>query len=546
MAYLLSLQSIGVLTAALIGIGYLIRRALIPKPIPGIPYKKASAERLLGDGFPLLKWKAEHGEMFGYVANLAYELNTPIFQMFARPGGKPWVVLADHREAHDIMVRRTKEFDRSKFFGDIWVPVVPQMHAHMPTGDEWRAHRRLLGDTMSPSFLNEVAGPQMWESTQNMIELWKTKARLAQGRPFAVAKDLHKSALDIIWAATFGFETGSARAQTKLLSSFSKLDDLPDVDEAITFPIAADPPAFESIMTLSNGLGIGVKSLMPRIHLHFAFNTYPSLVAARRVKENMIQAELKRAVEKFSKMTDLDLENQKNLGAHMKSAMDIVIARELQMARKEGRAPKLMGRTIQDELFGFLIAGHETTSTTLSWALKYLTTYQDIQSRLRSDLRSYFPRAAETGTSPTVSEITNANIPYFEAVMEETSRCGLISLSTIRQTLSDVYILGHLVPKDTEVLMINNGPGNVLPALPVEEGKRSKTSQAAKGKVGDWDTEGIEKYDPERWLAKDETGKTVFNSNAGPTHSFGAGPRACFGEFMAYTSVIRLLLPVSY
>lgn len=541
---LLSLQSVGILVATIVGLYYLVRRALLPKPIPGIPYKKASAETLLGDGIALLRWKAEHGEMFGYIANLAYELNTPIFQMFARPGGKPWVVIADHREAHDIMARRTRQFDRSEFFGDIWVPVVPEMHAHMPTGDKWRAHRKLMGDTMSYSFLHAVAAPQMWASTQSLIELWRTKARLAEGRSFAAAKDLHKGALDIIWAATFGFETGSARAQNKLLMALSRLDSLPGVDEAVVFPTAPDPPAFESIMTLSNGLGIGVKSIVPRLHLHLAYNTYPSLVAAGKVKERMIQAELKKAVEKFTEKHDLDLENQSDLGAHMKSATDIVIARELQAARKEGREPNLLGRTIQDELFGFLIAGHETASTTISWALKYLTVHQPIQAKLRSELRARFPRAAETGTSPTVSEITASNTPYLDAVIEETTRCGLITVATIRQALQDVYILGHFVPKDTEVLMLNNGPGTLMPALPVEEGKRSQTSQASKGKVGDFVTEGIETYDPERWLVQDEAGEVKFSINQGPTHGFGAGPRACFGKLVVDWSPSRYPLPL--
>lgn len=541
----MTLQLIGIIIITLVSIGYLIRRALLPRPIPGIPYKKASAESLLGDGLSLLKWKAEHGEMFGYISNLAYELNTPVFQMFARPGGKPWVVVADHRESYDIMARRTKDFDRSEFFGDIWEPVVPEMHAHMLTGDKWKAHRRLMGDTMSNSFLNEVAAKQMWESTQNLIELWRTKARLAEGRPFAVAKDLHKSALDIIWAATFGFETGSARAQNKLLSSLTRLDAFTgaSIDDAVTFPTAPDPPAFESIMTLSNGLGIGVKSLIPRMHLHFAFNLYPSLVAAHKVKEKMIQTEIKKAVDKFSsEKKDLDIENHKNLGAHMKSAVDIVIMRELQMARKEGRAPNPFGRAIQDELFGFLIAGHETTSTTLSWALKYLSTHQDMQARLRTELRSHLPRAAQAGTPPTVAEITAASIPYFDAVMEESTRCGPVTVATIRQAQRDVYVLGHLVPNRTEVLMLNNGPSCIMAPLPVDEEKRSESSRAAKGKVGDWNTEGIEKYNPDRWLVKDESGAVTFNINAGPSHGFGAGPRACFGEFVA-----RILLsPSSY
>ncbi|KAI1044208.1 hypothetical protein LB505_008614 [Fusarium chuoi] len=78
----------------------------------------------------------------------------------------------------------------------------------MPTGDRWKAHRKLVADTMSPAFLGGVAGPQMWKSTMKLIDLWRVKERLAKGRPFSVSTDIRKAAFEIIWAATFGFDSG--------------------------------------------------------------------------------------------------------------------------------------------------------------------------------------------------------------------------------------------------------------------------------------------------------------------------------------------------
>ena len=121
----------------------------LPKPLPGIPYNPISARRILGDAPDLFKWKAKHGDLYAYLAQLAVELNSPIFQVFMRPLGRPWVVVMDHREAHDIMTRRTKEFDRSKFFGQAFMALLPKHHVSMPTGDEWHAHRRLVSDTVS-------------------------------------------------------------------------------------------------------------------------------------------------------------------------------------------------------------------------------------------------------------------------------------------------------------------------------------------------------------------------------------------------------------
>ena len=158
---------------------------------------------------------------------------------------------------------------------------------------------------MSPAFLSEVAGPQMWESTMKAIELWKVKERLAEGRPFSVAEDLRKAAFEIIWTATFGFETGAMKIQSDLLSSMPKLEDLPGIDQPVDFPVAADPPIFKAGLALNDTLQSGIQSIAPRLHLFLAYNFVPSLRAARKLKDNVIESESKKAIEKFSTKTDV-------------------------------------------------------------------------------------------------------------------------------------------------------------------------------------------------------------------------------------------------
>jgi hypothetical protein len=59
---------------------------------------------------------------------LAKDLNSPVFQLFMRPMGKPWVVITDFREAYDICTNRREEFDRSAFTGEVFGPIVPNSH----------------------------------------------------------------------------------------------------------------------------------------------------------------------------------------------------------------------------------------------------------------------------------------------------------------------------------------------------------------------------------------------------------------------------------
>ena len=100
----------------------------------------------------------------------------------------------------------------------------------------------------------------------------------------------------------------------------------------------------------------------------------------------------------------------------------------------------------------------------------------------------------------------------------------------MRVATVDTEVLGHRIPKGTDVFMITQGPGFVMPSIPVDEKVRSTTSRESKDKNGAWDEATIHEFDPERWLEEDSEGNVVFNSRAGPTMPFGAGPRGCFGK----------------
>ena len=136
---------------------FLYRRAL-PQVIPGIPHNKDAAKSILGDVPEFLKYvKDNQGEAVAWWHEQLVKHNSPIVQLFIRPFSKPFVIVADFREQQDVLLRRTKEFDRSKFFGDLFEGTLPHHHIMMPTNDKLRAQKRLLADTMMPSFLNEVS-----------------------------------------------------------------------------------------------------------------------------------------------------------------------------------------------------------------------------------------------------------------------------------------------------------------------------------------------------------------------------------------------------
>lgn len=190
------------------------------------------------------------------------------------------------------------------------------------------------------------------------------------------------------------------------------------------------------------------------------------------------------------------------------------------------------------QLFGFIFAGHETTSTTLCWGLKFLADNKDTQDRLREALWASFTAAKEQGREPTIEEITGARVPYLEATMEEILRCAGAASFVDRQAMVDTQLLGYGIPKGTSVTALVTGASMMRPAFTVDEARRSATSQSAKraGRDRAWDPRDITSFKPERWLVATEKG-TAFDATAGPQLAFGLGTRGCYGKRLAYVEV---------
>jgi cytochrome P450 len=172
------------------------------------------------------------------------------------------------------------------------------------------------------------------------------------------------------------------------------------------------------------------------------------------------------------------------------------------------------------QLFGFMFAGHETTSTTLCWGLKFLADNKETQDTLREALYAFFTEAKEHGRQPTIEEITGARVPYLEAMMEEILRCAGAASFVDRQAMADTQLLGYGIPKGTSVTSLVTGASMVTPAFKVDEARRSATSQSSKkdGRDRAWDPSDIASFRPEQL-------------------AFGLGARACYGKRLAYVEI---------
>nr|XP_036582208.1 cytochrome P450 monooxygenase [Colletotrichum truncatum]KAF6790868.1 cytochrome P450 monooxygenase [Colletotrichum truncatum] len=514
-------------SAALI---YVLRWLALPKPFPGIPYNEESANRVLGD-MPLIRAARSRRTWF---AETALSFNSPLSQIFF-PFTSPLLICADPVEANDICTRRLKEFKRNSALQSIFGCVIPNHHIGMADDDpRFKKNRELVRDLMTPAFLHEVSAPQIYDKGARLVELWTEKMRISNGRPFEAGRDIHNMALDIILSVAFNRDEslGVTMRNTAHLANLPVQSAAKDETEPATIenlPLDTEAQVFNA---MTDSVGMIFKSPLPRLRGWFLKRT-DWMKKAMASKDEMTTRELAKAVERME------------ASEPPRCAMDQILLRERAMAEKEGRQPDYYSPTIRDELLGYLVAGHDTTSSAFQWGLKFIARNQPAQKRLRATLREAFPSAAASGRAPTATEILKTQIPYLDAVVEEILRCCETLPITSREAKVDTQVLGHHVPKGTVVLFIGNGPGYLRPAIPVDESKRTtETAKHAAHRAHVWDPADVDAFKPERWMKKtteDGEEKEVFDATSGPFMPFGYGPRACFGKRLAYMEM-RIVL----
>jgi cytochrome P450 len=161
------------------------------------------------------------------------------------------------------------------------------------------------------------------------------------------------------------------------------------------------------------------------------------------------------------------------------------------------------------------------------WILKFLSENPEIQGKLRDELQSELPAARQGIRMPTAEEIINSDLPYLDAIIEETLRLRAAMLVP-RDAIRDTQLLGCRIPKGTVILLVCQGPEMAVePASPFfREQKRLRKFP------GDGNPD-LEVFDPERWLIRHKNGKVEFDGSSYPQLAFGVGVRACWGRKLA-------------
>ncbi|KAK7799769.1 hypothetical protein U0070_022635 [Myodes glareolus] len=93
----------------------------------------------------------------------------------------------------------------------------------------------------------------------------------------------------------------------------------------------------------------------------------------------------------------------------------------------------------------FILTGHETTSTTLSFIMYTLATHPDVQKKLQNEIDSVLPNKAPATYEALVK------LEYLDMVLNETMRLYAIAYRINRVSKKDAEINGVFIPKGTRV-----------------------------------------------------------------------------------------------
>jgi len=357
-------------------------------------------------------------------------------------GGPPMVIFTDPEAIKQIFTGDGAELRAGEANGSILGPIIGWHSILLLDGERHHRERRLMAPPLHGERMH-VYGRLMREIADRVIDAWPI------GRPFPIHHEMQAITLDVILRAVFGVHEGTRFAHIR--------------EGIVRFLAQADGPsaAFLAIRAFQVELG--------------GLSPWGRFVRNRETIRTELLAEIAR---------------RRREGTEGRT--DIL---SMLVEARDDQGEPMTDPELIDEMFTLLMAGHETTATSLAWAFHHLLERPDVLEKLRAEL------ARVVGEGP-VEPQHISQLEYLDAVIKESQRLCPVATNVIRRLTRPMRIAGHDLPAGITVSACIYSTHHHPDLWPDPE-----------------------RFDPERFIGARPAPHTFF--------PFGGGIRRCIGAAFA-------------
>jgi cytochrome P450 len=320
---------------------------------------------------------------------------------------------------HEILVEKAKVFEKTLAIRLAFYPFAGK-GLFTSEGALWRRQRKLLAPLFNPGVVRGYAGP-MNEIIGRYLDTWKDGDVIDAGRE-----------MTRITMAVVG----------KILFDSDTFDDADELGAAIQ-------KVFGSITDIG-----GTSSLVARATLGLQLLRLGALPPwGEKARERAIELlgtpfpwPTPRRRSQIEALHTLDRKVQEMIDERRRAstAKDDLLTRLLN-ARDEDDGSTMSDRQVRDEAMTLFVAGHETTATTTTWSLYFLSQNPDVYRRWQKEV------AGLAGRTPTAEDA--AHLPYTTGIFKEAARLYPPAFVLDRVATEEVQIGKYTFPRDTLLFM---------------------------------------------------------------------------------------------
>jgi cytochrome P450 len=286
------------------------------------------------------------------------------------------------------------------------------------------------------------------------------------------------------------------RASDRIARSIGRAADLFDEMVATTFEVIGD-------VTFSGGEGFDRASVHKAIEAYIAQTAKVSIldiIGAPPWVPRPGRLIAGRAMGEMKRVADAAIDRRRGDGARpVPDLLDLLMAGE---DPKSGR--RMTTAELRDNLLTFIVAGHETTALTLSWALYLCAFDQEVQADARSEAQAVLGDRAATAEDV-------AKLPLIRRIVDETLRLYPPAAFLSRTAQAPDTLLGREVRAGDTVI------------LPIYALHRHHAL---------WPDP--DRFDPDRFIDRQSIDRFAWLP-------FGDGPRICIGANFAVQEAVIIL-----